>query len=63
VPERKIPEPPKRGSLQWRVLARRKFFWERGEIRLVHPVKDKDAPGRASNDPREDGGGPGTGRG
>jgi len=45
-------------------MQREKFFYKAGDIRLVHPVKDKDASGRASGDPRE---GyderPGTGRG
>ena len=66
MPRREIPEPPERGSLRWHILARQKFWVQRGGLRLVHPVKDKekDAPGRASSDIREDDDEhPGTGRG
>jgi hypothetical protein len=56
--------PPERGSLRWEIMRREKFFWKADDLRLGHPVKDKDAPGRASDDPREDDEGrPGTGRG
>src|SRR5918998_1066693 len=50
---------PDRGRLlRGRVLARRKFFWERGDIRLVHPAEDReDAPRRGPDGAREDGGG------
>jgi hypothetical protein len=61
---RERPGPPERGSLRWELMRREKFFWKAGDLRLVHQAKDKDAPGRASSDPREgDDGRPGSGRG
>ena len=62
---RERPEPPKRGSLRWELMRREKFFWKAGDIRLIPRAKDegKDAPGRASGDPRKDDGTPDAGRG
>jgi hypothetical protein len=40
--------------LRGRVLARRKFFWRPGDIRLVHPAEDReDAPRRGPDGARE----------
>ena len=61
--ERSTWPPPERGSLRWELMRREKFFWKAGDIRLVHPVKDKDAPGRAPNDPRQGDSRPDPGRG
>ena len=64
MPERERPSPPERGSLRWELMRREKFFVPGGSLRLVHPVKDKDAPGRASSDPSEgDDGRPDPGHG
>ena len=64
MPERELPDPPERGSLRWRVLARRKFVWEAGDIRLVHQAKDREeAPRRPPDGAREDDGSADEGRG
>jgi hypothetical protein len=65
MPERERPDRADRDrSLAWRILAREKFFEGGSGLRLVHLTKDKDTPGRASGDPREDDDGrPDPGRG